>query len=67
MTASDGARLGGSDMDWRSVVQARESSRAFLLSSSPRVFFVLPKRVLEPPTVAKVRALLAAHVTKESS
>ena len=66
MTASDGARLAESEMNWRSLVGARESGAAFLLASSDRTSFVLPKRGFEESAIADVRALLAASVAKNS-
>jgi membrane protein implicated in regulation of membrane protease activity len=65
-TASDGTRLAMGERDWRSVVRTRETSRAFLVYSAPRLPSAVPKRVMEPSQVADIRALLAANVTKGS-
>jgi YcxB-like protein len=65
-TASDGTRLAVGEKDWHSVVRTRETSRAFLLYSAPRVSSLIPKRALEPAEVAQVRTLFAEHVAKGS-
>jgi hypothetical protein len=62
VTAADGGTLARSEVLWRSVLRAHESRQAFLLSSTTRAFFVLPKRALDPDMLADVRALLAANV-----
>lgn len=64
--AADGTPLGTSEISWRSVTRVRESSRAFLLSSSRQVAYVLPKRALDPTDVDRVRALLVANVASRS-
>jgi hypothetical protein len=67
VTDPDGATRMRSDVLWRSVLRMHESRQAFLLSSSNRVFNVLPKRALDAAEVDAVRALLAANVTRASS
>jgi hypothetical protein len=62
-TASDGTQLARTEWSWRSVLQARESNRAFLLSPTRGLIVVLPKRALDPSALDDLRALIAANVT----
>jgi hypothetical protein len=58
------ARTAGSTMTsaYRSLVEYREGRTAFLLYTAPNVANIVPKRAFTPEALARVRALLAAHV-----
>jgi hypothetical protein len=49
---------------YRSLVEYQEARTAFLVYSSPGVAHVVPKRAFSPEGMARVGALLAAHVKK---
>jgi YcxB-like protein len=50
--------------DWSNLHRYHEGKSAFLLYLNPTVHQILPKRAFSDDDVAKVRALLAAHVTQ---
>jgi len=53
---------GESTTRWEGFEEWRESKGSFLLYVQPRLFFVVPKRVLNVEQVAAFRELLRSHL-----
>jgi len=55
-------RRGVTTVNWEGLEKWRESKSSFLLYVQPRLFFVVPKRVLDIDQVAALRELLRSRV-----
>jgi hypothetical protein len=56
------SQRGESTIKWEGLEKWRESKRSFLLYPQPRLFFVVPKRVLAIDQAAALRELLRSRV-----
>ena len=56
------SQRGESTTRWEAFEKWRESKSSFLLYTQPRLFFVVPKRVLDIDQVAALRELLKSRV-----
>ena len=55
---------GQSKTNWGAIERWQESKGSFMLFTQPRVFFIVPKRVMQPEQIVVCRELLAARTAK---
>lgn len=55
---------GQSKTGWEAIERWQESKGSFMLFTQPRVFFIVPKRVMQPEQVVACRELLTARTGK---
>jgi hypothetical protein len=55
---------GDSRTKWSALEDWQESKSLFLLYPQPRMFFIVPKRVMQPDQIAALRESLIAKIQK---
>jgi len=55
---------GESKTGWGAIERWQESKGSFMLFTQPRMFFIVPKRVMQPGQIVACRELLTARIAK---
>lgn len=55
---------GESRADWRAIERWQECKSNFMFYTQPRLFYILPKRIMQPEEIIATRELLASKVTQ---